>query len=163
AMQLGAAVPAPESGIGFPRDVSAEGWRIDRIIEVASYPVVVIGVIATAWLVYILVAHRRREAAYLPGSSRRAMILPLAVATLIFFGIDGYLLVRSSIDLDEVYLRTNEIAARPDAVRVEINARQWAWDVRHPGADGRFATADDLVAVNELVIPVDRPVVVQMG
>ncbi len=68
----------------------------------------------------------------------------------------------------------------PDAVTIEVTAQQFAWNVRYPGPDGRFgrteprliddalnpigrdlrdpAGADDVVTLNEISVPVGRPV-----
>ena len=45
---------------------------------------------------------------------------------------------------------------------MEVTAQQWAWTFRYPGADGRFNTADDFVTLNELRVPVDRAVYLQL-
>ena len=52
---------------------------------------------------------------------------------------------------------------REGVVRVQIGARQWAWDIRYPGADGQFDTPDDFYTVSELVVPIGRPVVFELG
>lgn len=155
-------IAASERGIGFPRDVSSEGWRVDRIIEVASYPIAALALVGIAWLLYSVLAHRRGPVWFTRGTSRRAIAVPVAFATFVFVVVDGYLFARSTIDLDEVYLRTADVEA-DGALRVQINARQWAWDVRYAGADGRFATADDVVLVDELRLQVGQPVVVQLA
>lgn len=69
-------------------------------------------------------------------------------------------------------------AAPPEAVQVEVTAEQFAWNIRYPGQDGSFgrtdprlmsldnpvgldkndpAAQDDLVVLNELYLPVNRP------
>jgi cytochrome c oxidase subunit 2 len=77
------------------------------------------------------------------------------------------------------------VAATPphEAVVIRVVAEQYAWNVHYPGPDGEFGRtdvslisaanpvgldrsspngADDIVSVNQLVLPVDRPVVVQL-
>jgi cytochrome c oxidase subunit 2 len=49
---------------------------------------------------------------------------------------------------------------RPALARVE--AAQFDWRFRYPGADGAFDTADDLLCVHELVVPAGEPVVLAM-
>ena len=46
----------------------------------------------------------------------------------------------------------------PNALRVEVTARQWSWTFRTAGPDGRFATPDDVVTLNELHVPIGRPI-----
>ncbi len=76
-------------------------------------------------------------------------------------------------------------AATPaDAVTIEVTAQQFAWNVRYPGPDGRFGRtdprliddalnpigrdpadesgADDLMTINEITVPVGRPVRVRL-
>jgi cytochrome c oxidase subunit 2 len=45
----------------------------------------------------------------------------------------------------------------PQALRVEVTARQWSWSFRTAGPDGRFGTPDDVVSLGELHVPVGRP------
>ena len=40
------------------------------------------------------------------------------------------------------------------AVQVQILAEQFAWNVRYPGPDGQFDTADDVTTLNQLHLPV---------
>src|SRR5581483_7940233 len=48
-------------------------------------------------------------------------------------------------------------------VRIEVNAHQWAWDVRYTGPDGKFNTADDVTSLNEITVPVDAPVILELA
>jgi cytochrome c oxidase subunit 2 len=75
--------------------------------------------------------------------------------------------------------------APPDAVVIEVVGEQFAWNVRYPGADGRFgkndpalydavanplglvssdpAGADDVVVLNTVAVPVGQPIELQLG
>src|SRR5262252_8577437 len=46
-----------------------------------------------------------------------------------------------------------------NALQVEVTGEQFAWNIRYPGPDGKFGTADDIVSLNQLHFPVGRPVV----
>jgi cytochrome c oxidase subunit 2 len=48
-------------------------------------------------------------------------------------------------------------------VRIEVNAHQWAWDARYSGPDGKFNTADDIVTLNDIRVPIDTPVLFQLA
>ena len=72
----------------------------------------------------------------------------------------------------------------PDVLNIEVTAQQFMWNVRYPGADGAFgrtdpaliddtdnplglvrsdpAGKDDIISLNEITVPVDRPVRVQL-
>ena len=45
---------------------------------------------------------------------------------------------------------------------VEVTARQFEWRLRYPGPDGKLGTPDDIHHVNDLHIPVDEEVLVQL-
>ncbi|GBD26864.1 Alternative cytochrome c oxidase subunit 2 [bacterium HR30] len=45
-----------------------------------------------------------------------------------------------------------------NALAVRVEARQFVWEIRHAGADGRLDTEDDLEVQNELHVPLGRPV-----
>ncbi len=76
-------------------------------------------------------------------------------------------------------------AAPPaDALEIEVTAQQFMWNIRYPGPDGTFAktdvhlindatnplgvirsdpaAADDIVTVNEIAVPVNRPVRIRL-
>ena len=50
--------------------------------------------------------------------------------------------------------------APSNPLEVEIVAEQFAWNIRYPGADGQFETADDVTTINQLHLPLNRPAVV---
>ena len=52
--------------------------------------------------------------------------------------------------------------APASSIQVEILAEQFAWNVRYPGVDGRFDTADDVSTLNQLHLPVGTPVALQI-
>ena len=45
---------------------------------------------------------------------------------------------------------------------VEVTARQFEWRLRYPGEDGKLGTRDDIYHVNDLHIPVDEEVLVDL-
>ena len=48
-------------------------------------------------------------------------------------------------------------------MRIQINAHQWAWDARYAGPDGKFNTEDDVVTLNDIRVPIDSPIVMQLA
>lgn len=156
--------PLPEPGVGMPRDVSSEGWRIDRLVNMTLVIIAGLFAIMVAWMLWTCLRHGRDHATvYSPGDSRRAATAKVGVALAIFLGVDGNLFVHSTRDMGTVFWSFERVEADPRAVRVEINAHQWCWDVRHAGADGRFATPDDILSLNELRVPEGAPVLLQLG
>ena len=45
-------------------------------------------------------------------------------------------------------------------MEVEILAEQFAWNIRYPGEDGQFETADDVTTINQLHLPLNHPTVI---
>ena len=56
-------------------------------------------------------------------------------------------------------------ASRPrrTSVRIEVNAHQWAWDVRYAGPTASSTPQDDIVTLNDIRVPVGAPVLFQLA
>jgi cytochrome c oxidase subunit 2 len=148
--------------IALPRDVSLDGHRVDGAL---GYLTVATGIAFAALvlvLVVTLVFHRsgRRQPVYTHGNRIRDHILTFAVGLTLFLAIDATLATRATRDLRERFWRYPD--DDPNALRIEVTARQWSWTFRSAGPDGRFATADDVVTLNELHVPVGRPVYLKL-
>jgi cytochrome c oxidase subunit 2 len=114
-------------------------------------------------LLIALAFHRARAgrvAHYTHGERRRDHVLSLVVALAMFLGIDAVLAGRSLGHLETRFWSWPD--ADPQAVRVEVTARQWAWAFRLARPDGRFGTRDDVVTHNELRVPVGRPIYLKL-
>ncbi len=106
-----------------------------------------------------------------PKVERRWSLVPVVLMTLIAEG--GVF----ALGLP-VWAKFYGSAAPGDAITAEITAEQFAWNVRYPGADGKFgrtdprlislnnslgldkndpAARDDIVLLNDLRLPVNRP------
>lgn len=140
----------------MPTDASALGWRTDRLLVLGGVAIAVIAIIGIAWLAWAVL--RRPPAAAPDGRGRIApgAAIGLVVAVL---ALDVALFVASELDLAAG--RTAHAAAT-DPVRIEVLAHQWAWQARYAGIDGVLATGDDPITAGELVVPVDRVVVLQL-
>ncbi|MBL4634225.1 MAG: hypothetical protein JKY56_10145, partial [Kofleriaceae bacterium] len=153
-------------GLSFtlPTDASAEGYRIDAILHFANVTTLILSAVIIVWLGVSLIRDRRSKSVrYTHGTTWRERAVPLAMAAIVLFVVDGYLLYKSNKDLHGSILRVDEALAEVDSVRVQIGARQWAWDVRYAGQDGRFDTDDDIYTVSELVVPIGRAIVFELG
>jgi len=160
---LARAAPQPESGWGYPRDVSVEGHRIDWLLNVTSIFVGILFVVMAVWMGVAIVKHGRGHTAqHDHGNGKKQAIKALGLSALIFLIVDGNLFVNSIIDLDEAFWNFAKAETHPEAVRIEINAHQWAWDARYAGSDGEFGTADDIVTLNDIRVPKGIPVVLQL-
>ena len=143
----------------LPHDVSLDGHLVDGAIRYVTIATGACFVVMVAVLLAAALFHRegrRRRARYTHGNGPRDYWLGVLVAAGMFFGIDAVLLARSTADLQNHFWRFPD--GDPGALRVEVTAHQWAWRFRYPGADGRFNTPDDVLTLNDLRVPVGRPV-----
>jgi cytochrome c oxidase subunit 2 len=153
----------PESGIGLPRDVSLSGHRIDWLLNITSVFNILLFIIMCVWMLYACLKHNRHhEAEYDLGSSKHSVTVALAISAVIFFVVDGNLFFTTMRDLDNEFWNFDMVKANPQTVRLEINAHQWSWDARYAGPDGKFNTEDDILTWNDIKVPVDTPIYVQL-
>ncbi|MBX5483449.1 MAG: cytochrome C oxidase subunit II [Myxococcaceae bacterium] len=150
--------------LGLPRNVSEHGAAIDALLHRAHLYEAALVALFVGFIVFAVVRfHHRQKARYLPGVSPRAAAGVLAVAVGVFLVVDGTFFVESWRILHEQLWNFDIPDRDPRTTRVEVNAHQWAWDFRQPGPDGVFNTADDVVSWNELRVPVDAPVSMQLS
>lgn len=148
---------------GLPHDASAHGYRVDAVFGYLTLSTGVCFVAMAGVLAIAVVFHREgagRRPRFTHGDRWRDRALAGGVGLAVLLGIDLVAVVRSAGPLRSGFW------SFPDhddaAVRVEVLAQQWAWTFRYPGADGRFDTADDLVTLDELRVPVNRAVYLQL-
>jgi cytochrome c oxidase subunit 2 len=158
----------------YPEIISAHGQSVQRMLD---YSLVVSGaffVLGHAALVWLILSGRRGDAdAAERRPLRRAWLLPLIPALGMALLAEGGGIVLGLPAWARYYGD-----APPDAITVEAVGRQFFWTFRYPGADGAWGRtsptlvspdnpigldardrgADDIVTLNELYVPVDRPV-----
>jgi len=168
--------------LGLPIDVSAHGARIDQLL---LWVHVLMAVLFVGWIAlffYILVRFRRGrqpKADYTGVTTHASSYVEAIVAV-----VEVALLVGISIPFWSWKVNA---AATPDAaaIRIRVTAQQFAWNVHYPGADGIFGRTDiklcneqtnpigldrdgdpqakdDIVTVNQLHIPVNKPVIIDL-
>lgn len=105
-------------------------------------------------------SHPGHRPLYTHGDSRLAISLTVGFAILIFLAIDVNLAIHDHWAWREAW------GSPPDpalALKIEIMPEQFAWNIRYAGMDGRFRTGDDVTTINQLYVPVNRPVIVQLS
>lgn len=148
--------------IALPHDASRSGHQVDAVLRFLTIGTAsCFAALAAVFLIAVLF-HRgpRRQAHYTHGDRGRDRLVALVVGAIVLFGIDAVALVRSGSELRAGFW--NYPDGDPRAVRVEVTAQQWAWNFRYPGADGLFNTADDIVTLNDLRVPRDHPIYLQL-
>lgn len=144
---------------GFPENVSTHGGEIDRLFWIMTAVTVPFLLAVVGFVIYCLVRFRSgngSKPAYITGFRTAGGTAALA----------GFLML-VELPLDWYQERawsqaTLEIPDEQKALAVQVYAEQFAWNFRYAGADGRFGTADDLMTINILRVPVGQPVVCTM-
>ena len=137
----------------LPESVSTFGPDIDRIYYIILFVTGVVFVATEALLLWFIFRYRNREghsAEYVHGSMKAEVIWTL-IPFLIVLGIA--FLSRG------VWAEVRDPGQiPPDALEVDLLARQFEWDATYPGSDGRLGTDDDFSTRNEIHVPVDRSI-----
>ena len=105
-----------------------------------------------ALLAFVILYRQRpgRRAAYIHGNT---------VAEIIWTVVPAVILLWLTFTSQRLWAVIHgPIPANP--VEVEIVAEQFAWNIRYPGEDGRFETADDVTAINQLHLPLNQTAVI---
>lgn len=166
--------------LGLPIDVSAQGPSIDRLIAYMHLLMLVLFVGWTAFFIYTLIRFRRSRhpradhegvkthaSSYLEG-----FVAVLEIALLVGLSIPFWARKVGAFPSD---------AQNP--LHVRVIAQQFAWNIQYPGPDGKFGRTelklvsddnsigldrkdpsgkDDVVELNQLYVPVNRPVVIDI-
>lgn len=149
---------------GMPKDVSLDGWRIDWLIGITTVFVAIMFLVTTGWIIWSCVFHgKKHRAHYDHGDGKSAIMKALVFSAVVFLVVDGNLFVSGMADLNDAFWADAKAETAPNAVLVQVNAHQWAWDFRYAGPDGTFNTKDDIVMLNELKVPVNAPIVLQLA
>jgi len=168
---------------GFlPTLASRHGGEIDLLLTIVHS---FIGIVLLGWsiyFVYVLIRFRRARQVRAEHGAARSHTAHAVEFTV--FGVEVALLLFFSIPFF-----TRQVTALPDfgeeAVHVRVVAQQFQWNVHYAGADGVYgrvglehvddvgnpvgldpddpAGADDIVRRGQLVVPVNRPVVVSLS
>ena len=167
-------------GWWLPPDVSVHGAKIDQLMSVLHWFMLLLFVGWGIFFVYCLVRFRAR-----PG--RVAMYMPVkGIATKYIEAfvvvVEIFLLFGLSMPVWLAY--KNNVPDAKKALHVRLVAEQFAWNFQYPGKDGKFgkndsslisgdnplgvdpedpAGKDDVVTVNNLHLPTNRPVIVDVS
>lgn len=145
----------------LPEPVSNLGTEIDSIYYIILIITGIIFAVVEVALVYFLIRYRRREgrrAEYSHGNKTAEIVwtvIPFVLVLFIAYASNG------------VWLKAKEAdrrgSAPGNAVPLRIVAKQFEWNVTYPGADGRLDTDDDFTVRNQLHLPLDRAVRIELG
>jgi cytochrome c oxidase subunit II len=169
------------SGISMPELASRHGAGIDSMLRYLLLTVgslFLIGYLALALLIWR--GARRDRIGPRFASRRTELMLSGALGLGMALIAEGGVL---AIGIP-VWAEYFDAAPSPDAVVVDVTAQQFMWNVRYPGRDNAFgrtlptliddatnpigmdksdpAGRDDVLTVNEITVPVNRPVRIRL-
>jgi cytochrome c oxidase subunit 2 len=167
--------------LGLPINASERGADMDRLILYIHILMVVLFVGWITFFLYTLFRFRKGRnprADYTGVKTHASSYLEVAIAA-----IEVVLLVGISIPFWS--WKVSAFPTEPNAVHVRVIAQQFAWNIHYPGPDGIFGRTDiklvneesnpigldrkgdphakdDIVTLNQLHLPVNRPAVIDI-
>ena len=152
------------SVFSLPRDVSTYGENISWLIDITNVFCAILFIIMCIWMGLAFFKHGKGHTAeYDHGDAKKQIQKAALLSAVIFFIVDGNLWVNSTMDVNGIFWNWEKPHADPNHVKIEVNARQWIWQARYAGPDGAFNTQDDALSDNDIWVPVDTPVILQLA
>jgi cytochrome c oxidase subunit 2 len=166
--------------LGLPTAASAHAGDVDHMIVLVHWLMLVLFVGWGLFFVFVLFRFRKRanpKASYNGAHGKFAKSTEVAVAI-----IEVILLVGYAIPVWAT--RVKAFPSESEAVVVRVTGEQFSWNIHYHGPDGKFgrtdiklvsadnplgldksdpAAKDDVVTINQLNLPVDRPVLVHLS
>jgi cytochrome c oxidase subunit 2 len=135
----------------LPENVSTYGRDIDWLFHLIYWITGLTFIIVSVALVAFLVIYRDRpgrRARYTHGSA------PLEIAWTV---VPALILVVLTFLSVPAWSRIKMQMPDTDFV-IQVTAKQFNWQIAYPGPDGKFGTADDKTFLDEMHVPVNKPV-----
>lgn len=166
--------------LGLPIQASTHAGDIDHMIVLVHWLMLVLFVGWGAFFLLVLVKFRKSAnptASYVGAKGKIAKSSEVAVALIEVILLIGYAIPAWAT-------RVKQFPAENEAVVVRVVGEQFAWNMHYPGPDGRFGRTDitlvaadnplgldrndanakdDVTTINQLNLPVDRPVLVHLS
>ena len=166
--------------LGMPALAASHGGQIDNLIGWIHIFMLILFVGWGGFFLYCLVRFRQSRnpvADYRGVTSHNSTYIEVGVAV-----VEAVLLIGFAIPLWAT--RVDAMPSENEALVVQVTGEQFAWNVHYPGADRMFgrtdvklldlqsnplgldrtdpAAMDDITTVNQLYLPVNRPVIVRL-
>jgi cytochrome c oxidase subunit 2 len=166
--------------LGMPAAASAHAGDIDQMIVLVHWLMAVLFVGWAIFFVFVLFRFRsganpRADYTGAKGKLSKGIEVAIVVAEMVL--LVGYAIPAWA-------KRVQQFPAESEATVVRVVGEQFAWNVHYPGADGKFGSSkpelvsadnplgldkndpdgkDDITTINQLNLPVDRPVLIHLS
>ena len=166
--------------LGMPVPASTHAAELDQMSVLVHWLMLVMFVGWAVFFIFVLFRFRKSahpKASYTGAKGKISKGTEVAVAIvevvlLVFYAIPAWA------------KRVKAFPAESEAVVVRVIGEQFAWNIQYPGPDGKFgrtdislvspdnpigidrrdqAAKDDITTINQLNLPVDRPVLVHLS
>jgi cytochrome c oxidase subunit 2 len=166
--------------LGLPAQAATHAEEIDHMISIVHWLMLVLFVGWGIYFVYALFRFRKGanpKASYTgaKGKFSKGLEVGIVIAEmvlLVFYAIPAWA------------KRVRQFPPESEAVVVKVVGEQFAWNVQYPGRDGKFgrtdvnlvtadnplgldrsdpAAKDDITTINQLNLPVNRPVLIHLS
>ena len=144
--------------MGFlPESVSSYGDQIDRLFWAILWITGVFFFVVQGGLLFFVLKYRARpgrKASYVHGHTGLEVVWTI---------VPALILLVLTVSSQKVWTQIRGLGRVPrDSLQVEVLAEQFAWNIRYPGPDQAMGTADDITTINELHLPIHRPVLITL-
>ena len=140
----------PDAGSTFAGPIDTM-FTVILIITGIALVIVEVGVVA---FVIRYRARPGRKAFYTHGSTR---------AEVIWTAIPAVTMVALGLVSNHYWVWMKDKDSIPaDAIHMGVHGKQFEWQMSYPGADGKLGTDDDITVRNQLHIPVNQPVAIEL-
>jgi cytochrome c oxidase subunit II len=166
--------------LGLPVAASQHAPDVDSLLSIVHWLMLVLFVGWGAFFLFVLVKFRKGgnpRADYHGAKGKISKVIEIGIVVveavlLIFYAIPSWA------------TRVGAFPAENEAVVVRVVGEQFAWNVQYPGPDGKFGRTDislmaadnplgldrrdpdakdDITTINQLTLPVNRPVLVHLS
>jgi cytochrome c oxidase subunit 2 len=166
--------------LGMPAAASAHAGEIDQMMVIVHWLMAVLFVGWGAFFLYVLLRFRRGanpKANYAGAHGKFSKGVEIAIVIAEMVLLVGYAIPAWA-------KRVKQFPAESEATVVRVVGEQFAWNMQYPGADGKFGRTDiklvsadnplgldrsdpnakdDITTINQLNVPVDRPVLIHLS
>ena len=135
----------------FPHDISTFGPQIDWLFLLIFWIVAVVWTAVMIAMVVFMIRYRTRpgrKAEYIEGNSRLEIIWTTATAAILI--VLAFMSRSTWADIKE--------HGPPGDVFYAVTGKQFNWEITYPGRNAKLGTKNDIIVENELHVPVNKVV-----